>query len=40
MVVPRSCSNGSPELKVRGNDGDGSRASIDVEKIPVSVAIW
>ncbi|RVW77616.1 hypothetical protein CK203_043006 [Vitis vinifera] len=35
----QSCSNGSPELKVRGNDGDGSRASTDVEKIPISVAI-
>ena len=40
MVVPRSCSNGSPELKVRGNDGDGLCASTDVEKIPISVAIW
>ena len=26
MVVPRSCSNGSPELKVRGDDSGGSPA--------------
>ena len=32
MVVPRSCSNGSPELKVKGDDVDGSRAGIGVEK--------
>ncbi|RVW34119.1 hypothetical protein CK203_084375 [Vitis vinifera] len=31
MVVPRSCSNGSPELKVKGDDVDGSRAGIGEE---------
>ena len=32
MVVPRSCSNGPPELKVRGDDGGVSHASTSVEK--------
>ena len=32
MVVPRSCSNGPPESKVRGDDGGGSLASTSVEK--------
>ncbi|KAL6347762.1 hypothetical protein AAG906_026291 [Vitis piasezkii] len=27
MVVPRRCSNGPPESKIRGDDGGGSRAS-------------
>ena len=31
-VVSRSCSEGSPESKVRGDDGGGSRASMGVEK--------
>ena len=32
MVVPRSYSEGSPESKVRGDDGGGPRASMGVEK--------
>ena len=42
MVVPRSCSNGSrsPESKVKGDDGGGSRASTGVEKDQFSVAGW
>ena len=32
MVVPRSCSEGSPESKVRGDDGGDPRASKGVEK--------
>ena len=31
-VVSRSCSEGSPESKVRGDDGGGSHASMGVEK--------
>ena len=31
-VVPRSCNEGSPESKVRGDDGGGPRASMGVEK--------
>ena len=32
MVVPRSCNNGSPKLKVRDDDDGGSHAGIGVEK--------
>ena len=32
MVVLKSCSNGPPESKVRGDDDGGSRASTSVEK--------